>query len=276
MIHLVVALEAEARPLIEHYALGTVEERPFRMREGEGMRLIVSGIGKAACAAATAYLRASAGDGPAAWLNVGVGGQRELEVGTSILAHKVTDGGSGRSWYPPFAFRAPCKTAEVLTVERPEETYDSEVVYDMEASGFMAAASRFATAELVHVWKVVSDNRESPPPTVTRKRVGDLVAAHLGEIEAVVARLDALVCEVEIRENEPAELRSILARWRFTVTEERRLRRLLARFETLAPRERVRDEELDRLPGAAAVLSLLEERLRSLPVRLDRGLFAGE
>ena len=56
MINIIIAIQCEAKPLLKHYGLkGSTDHGPFRIYEGEDMRLILSGIGKIAAAAATSY-----------------------------------------------------------------------------------------------------------------------------------------------------------------------------------------------------------------------------
>ena len=55
MIHLVVALPAEASPLIERLGLRRdMAGRAMRLYVGDDLRLVVSGVGKVAAAAAAA------------------------------------------------------------------------------------------------------------------------------------------------------------------------------------------------------------------------------
>ena len=73
MIHLVVALRAEARPLIEHFRLrGEPERSPFALYQGDAMRLVISGVGRVAAAGATAHLATRYPESRAAWLNFGM------------------------------------------------------------------------------------------------------------------------------------------------------------------------------------------------------------
>jgi hypothetical protein len=146
------------------------------------MVLTVSGPGKTAAAAAATHLfAASGGERDGVWVNVGMAGHGDLDIGRGVLAHKVIDEGSGRCWYPPLTLETPCPSATVLTVERLEEDYEGDRLYDTEAAGFFAAASRFATSELVHAFKVVIDN---PAATLGDRFspdvMEDLVASKLG------------------------------------------------------------------------------------------------
>ena len=226
MIHLVVALPAEARPLASHFSLRAAAEASlFPIYEGEQMSLIVSGIGKTAAAAAVAYLFARSGEvRNRAWLNLGIGGHRARPVGEPLLAHKVVDEGSGRSWFPPAAFEASCSSCVVRTVDRVELGYPGDGVYDMEAAGFYATASRLATSELVQVVKVVSDNLDRGPQGLSREKVEDLIESALEISARVVTACGGLARELAEREAEPRTFGELSQRWHFSVSQQHRLR----------------------------------------------------
>jgi adenosylhomocysteine nucleosidase len=194
MLRFVVALQAEARPLVERFGMGVASEAPYPVYRGDSGWLIVSGQGKAASAAATAYLHVIAGGAPGcAWLNVGLGGHGRRTLGEGVLAHKITDAAGGTSWYPQLVADVPCPTVPVLTVERVEEDYSEPWVYESEAAGFFPTACRFSVAELVHAYKVISDN---PDATLSRRvsssDVEELIAANLEPIATFARGLAGL------------------------------------------------------------------------------------
>ncbi len=198
MLNLIVATRPEARPIIERFKLQTaVLDGDFPLYYGSDLQLIISGIGKIAAAAATGYLRARTSDSSAAWLNVGIAGHGECEVGTALLAHKIVDQSSGRTYYPIFSAAAPCATTALITVDRPEETYPEGCAYDMEASGFWAAANRFSTAESIHCLKIVSDNPSNSIHSLDKNKIKSLVAQHLDLMADLVRQLSA-ISELEI------------------------------------------------------------------------------
>jgi hypothetical protein len=192
MIHVVVAHPAEARPLIGRYDLRAENGHgAFTVHRGDSLVVAVGGAGKTAASAAAAYLFAAGGGGrDGAWVNVGMAGHSELEIGRGLLAHKVVDEGSGACWYPPLIIETACPSATVLTVEGLEEDYEGDRLYDTEAAGFFAAASRFATCELIHAFKIVIDNHgatvgERFSPEVME----DLVASKLGLLDGLFDEL---------------------------------------------------------------------------------------
>jgi adenosylhomocysteine nucleosidase len=173
-------------------------EGPFSVYRGEGSWLIVSGLGKAATAAATAYLHLlSGGEMGRAWLHVGLGGHRARAVGEGVIAHKISDGASGSSWYPQLVVDSPRPTVPVLTVERVEEEYSLPWLYDSEAAGFFPTACRFSVAELVHCFKVVSDNADAMlSRRMSSAFLEHLIARNLGDLEIFARDLAALAAEL--------------------------------------------------------------------------------
>lgn len=208
MLRFVVALQAEARALVEHFGMQPAAESPFAVYRGEDSWLIVSGLGKAATAAATAYLHLfSGGEMGRAWINVGLGGHSARAVGESVIAHKISDGASGTSWYPQLVVDSPRPTVPVLTLERVEEEYSLPWVYDSEAAGFFPTACRFSVAEMVHCFKVVSDNSDA---TLSRRMsstfLEHLIARNLGDLETFARNLGALAEELARLSASPCRL----------------------------------------------------------------------
>lgn len=239
-LRLVVALMAEARPLIQHLRLaGEGRGGPFRLFQRAGVALVVSGPGKVAAAAATSWLHlTTGGSANAAWLNVGVAGHRSRPVGEAVLAGRVVDAASGESWYPPLVFSPPVPVDTVITVDRPETTFPKDAAYDMEAAGFVPTACRFATAELVHCLKVISDGPGDHPgagAVLTAERIEGLITARVGLVEEVATRCRELSRELRGLEADPPDFAACGERFRFSVSDGRELRRLLRRRAALAP-----------------------------------------
>ncbi len=268
MIRFVVALPAEARPLIERYRLRRRANGPFPVYENDAAALIVSGVGRAKAAAATKCLHALAGGRAAAWLNVGIAGHGERPRGEAVLAHRIRDDASARNWYPPLLFDAPCASASVLTVARPLPGYPADWVLDMEAAAFYEAACRVATAELVQVLKVVSDNAAHPAARLRAKTVERLIGDALPLTDAVVAALRGLASALPCAPIDEAALVPFLERWHFTISERHQLRRLLERWRVLAPEQDPWCEALAQARHGAEVLRRVERKLRAQPVRL--------
>lgn len=193
MIHFVTALPCEARPLIDHYRLKCSSRKtPFQIHESDDIRLIISGVGKANSATAVAYLQGiTKTNEHIAWMNVGIAGHVNMEIGTSALAHKITDASTGQNWYPVFITKPNIPTASLLTVEQPEQEYREDALYDMEAASFFAAANRFAPSELIHCFKCISDNRASPAEHISKKIVTELIAAQLKMIFTLAEQFHA-------------------------------------------------------------------------------------
>ena len=197
MTFLVTALQCEARPLVRHFGLeASGAPGPFRVYRGGEISLVVSGVGRVASAAATAYVFARDGEPRnRAWINVGIAGHASAPVGSAWLAHKISDQVNQRSWYPSLTFDPPVPLAEVVTVDEPEIRFERDALYDMEASAFFAIASRFSTGDLVQVLKVVSDNRDKPVSDLKPADVSELIGRRLEAVVDLIEKTSALAAK---------------------------------------------------------------------------------
>ena len=269
MLNLIVATRPEARPILERFKLQTaVSDGDFPLYYGSDLQLIIAGIGKVAAAAATGYLHTRTSDSSAAWLNIGIAGHGECEVGTALLTHKIIDQGSGRTYYPIFSTAAPCATTALITVDRPEDKYPERCAYDMEASGFWAVANRFSTAESIHCLKIVSDNPCNPIRSFDKKKAESLVAQHLDLVGDLAQQLSSISDELARRRQSPADFDHFLERWHFTATQTHQLRHLLQHWHLLAGGLPLAADQLADLSTAADVLCFLRRELAALPLDL--------
>ena len=268
LTQIMVALPGEAKALIAYYGLKRrLSETAFSIYEKDGVCLTVSGVGKVAMAAAVSYVHVLFGvETPKIWLNPGIAGHPRAGLGELFIAHKITDVDTDQCWYPPLCFTPPCPSEQVFTVSKVLPDYPCDGLYEMEASAFQAAATRFCSAELVHSLKIVSDNREFPATRVNARQVSELIGARVEEIEAV----RRMQCELaqEAYDGETIELDQYIGRWHFSAQQRYQLQQALWRWRILAPAEEPPFERLRELRSAKQVLQWLTRRLQELPIRL--------
>lgn len=268
MLCLIAALDLEARPLIAHYKLQSIIGHPYRLYASDNMRLIISGVGKIAAAAAVAYQQALLGNTAAAWLNIGIAGHRSRAVGSALLAHKIADIANGKTFYPAFTDKPPCDTDLLHTVEQPETIYATDCAYDMEASGFYETALRFASAELVHCLKVVSDNASCPVERFDIKKATGLIETHLNLLDQFVASLQELSWQMTELQADPPSYLELSERWHFTTTQRHQLRGLLQRWQTLLPTQDIINDDLLSLQQGNEILRYLEQQMLNADLTL--------
>jgi hypothetical protein len=229
---------------------------------------VVSGVGRLAAAAATAYLEAFLGEtGDRPWLNVGVAGHSRLPLGTPVLAHKISSRDRSDRWYPGLLVDWSGESAEVCTVSSPDTDYPGDCLYDMEAAGFYAMACRFSSVELVHCFKVVSDNASAPVCDLTPERAATVVAEAIPSLESLLSGLLRLEAETRVMREAPAGFDEALRRWHFTVSQGHRLRRALRRYGTLTGEQPDWPRGLSKASGSE-VLAWLEAAVAASPMRL--------
>ncbi len=270
---LVVATQFEADPFIDEFSLsGIREDRPYRLYRGDDVYLVVSGTGKVSAASATAYLQQVSGDeDDHVWLNAGIAGHRDLSIGSGRVAGKIQDEETGDSWFPQPPVDLPHPLCEVKTVPVPETEYPGEWVYDMEATGFYPTALRFSTAELVHVYKVISDNRNRTPDQLDRETVRDLMADHVTVIRSLLDDLEDVSDGVRRATSAPPETDEILRKANFSVTQERMLVRLLKQARAVQDGDPVNPETLGDAGSASKILETLRHRVEQFTLSFDDG-----
>lgn len=282
MINILTALAPEARPLIDNFRLKKRRDiNGFAIYYNAEMTLIVSGIGKQSATAATGYLQglqhtAQSSHLTTAWLNIGIAGSAQHPIGQDILAHKILDQTNAATYYPTLCFELPCPSATVTTVEQPITDYQlmqdtlghDDMVFDMEAAAFFATAARFSTAEIIHCYKVISDNPENPTHTVTPAIASELIHARIETINQMIEIIKSLQRELSVTGLHHPEHNMIINLFRFSVTQQHQLHRLLQRWQALTDKSVL--ESIDTAKGQSAkrILEQIESQLNLLPVTL--------
>ncbi len=276
-LYCVVALPAEARPLIGAWGLKRCPEStclPVYKSADDRRWLIISGVGRVAAAMAVGFLAHFAGaNRSGAWLNAGIAGSAAHPLGSLIIGHKVVDTAVRRSWYPSQLFQGPrlkvCPGAVIYTGDHPVSDYPPEGVVDMEAAAVCAAALRFSSVELVQCLKVVSDTPERGVNLVTKDHAVGLMEAQLETLNAVADELLSLSDELAGLSQEPPHYSEMLGRWRWTTSQSHQLKKLLGRWALVFP-GRLPAKGLEDLRRSRDVLARLRDALDTAPVSLHK------
>ena len=266
-VNFVVALRAEAEPVIEYFGMSPVDSEEGFCRFGNiqsGIGLILSGIGRNN--AATAVCHQACETNYAAWINLGTVVHYGLPLGAPRIAHKVHCVPTRRSWYPQFVFEIPCPTATVRTIDRISENFPTDDLYDTEASGFYEAAAQFSPHEMIHSFKVVHDIQAKAGEALPPGAISSLVEDNLKTFNSLIEPLQRLSAELSQRRVDPEELRELLHKLHFTTTQRRQLRRLLRRWPIICPQVKVTDWVISNgLTDANSVITSITEHLESIP-----------
>lgn len=270
MLLILCAHRPEATPIIKHYDLSLYSGRstfPVYLGDDGRIALTISGTGKVAAAAACMNLAHMAGGGTTdAWLNAGIAGHGTFEPGVAMLAHKIIDVATGRTWFPQIHFPAGMPSADCYTVDAPVNTRE-QALYDMEASGFLDTVTRLATLEHIHAVKVISDNSDRPYQEVTPGFAGELIEAAMPAIAKVADQLiESSNTLAETRRPHPA-MNGFLLRRHFTESQRHQLSRLLSRWHCLYPDIDPLHQFANR-KNARQVLDALRKALDESPVHI--------
>lgn len=254
-ILLSVALHSEAKPLISALKLKLQEDKGFLLYGNENFRLVVTGVGKTAMAAGTAFLYATLRQETIqGFLNIGIAGHGLLPVGTAILAHKVIETSSNKCYFPTLCFSWDRITETVATVENIETDFHKPYCYEMEASAFFQTALHFTNIEKIHCLKIISDNSLKDADKLTKDCVSHLIENRLEAIQSLIDKMQNLQ---EPREKH--DFTSLFERVHFTHSQKQQLH---ATIQNLTAQKKD-IPSLTHFTSAKDVLKFLENQITS-------------
>ncbi|MCU7843091.1 MAG: hypothetical protein KZQ93_04545 [Candidatus Thiodiazotropha sp. (ex Monitilora ramsayi)] len=189
-INLLVALPAEAKPLIRAFDLQRQQpDGAYPRYLSSHLSLTLTGAGAEAMRRGVEFLLSQQTATSTTWLNVGIAGHGTLPRGTCLLAEKVIDMDSGRNWALSASTDAVLPKYPLHCVSEAESTYAENTAYDMESSGFVAGLESAGVLDRGQILKVVSDNPRQPSTQINGRMVGDLIQQAIPVLSSLMDRL---------------------------------------------------------------------------------------
>mgnify|MGYP001276629322 CR=1 FL=1 len=211
MIYVMMALYQEAHGLIRELELKkNTAYAPFEVFDNEsaGIRLVVTGVGEIAAAAATAAVCARDGADAADFLvnigccaaggcepadrdmDSGYGAAHAAQIGDLYVCHKITEQATGKTFYPDILYRHPWKERELVTGMQPLQRAAAQgVLYDMEAAAVYQAGIRFFSPDRMIFLKVVSDSGVAGQERMTAETLAGLLEQHVKAVAGFLTNL---------------------------------------------------------------------------------------
>ena len=203
-----------------------------------------------------------------AWLNIGIAGHGWGKIGAGFLAHRIREKSTGQNWYPAFTFDRPCQSSALTTVIQPECNYRDNELYDMEAVGFYSTCTRFSSIELVHCFKVVSDNHNSGIERINEAIVEEIIQDQLTTISHIIEKLTAVQQQLAKLQQAPHLFHQCLKRWNFSHYQGKQLHQYLSRWQTLTGNKKEWPNEFEHAKNAKQLLIYLQQQIEQHPVIL--------
>jgi len=229
MIYVMMALYQEAHGLIRELELKkNTAYAPFEVFDNEsaGIRLVVTGVGEIASAAAAAAVCARDGADAADFLvnigccaaaegaaggcepadrdmDSGYGAAHAAQIGDLYVCHKITEQATGKTFYPDILYRHPWRERELVTGMQPlQRAAAYGVLYDMEAAAVYQAGIRFFSPDRMLFLKVVSDFGIAGQERMTAEALTGLLEQHVKEVAAFLTNLREAADEEETLRND--------------------------------------------------------------------------
>ena len=240
-IRWVVALIPEAIAIRKRYRMTlVVHEGPYQVFKDptDCHWLTISGMGRVHAAAATMYLHQMSKAPPwAAWINVGIAGNSAGTYGALYLVDKITEKSTERCGYPGTVISSFVARGSLVTVDKPETSYESDELFDMEGSAIFDIACRLSSQQLVLVLKIVSDGPNLSVQNLTSEMISDLVSDNINVISKIVSEVERLTKQEYDRLKVPDSYHTITNKWHFSQSQKHRLMHLVKRWQATVQRK---------------------------------------
>lgn len=263
----VFALPCEAFPFIKALnAQHTFSEYGFKLYVAADTAIVIVGAGRTAMAAGLVWAKTHA-PGLILWVNVGIAGLKNGEIGALKIASSVREGSTKKVFYPHLLFKAikgeKLAFSELLTVDSVQANYPAEQMLDMEASSFIETARRFAKSEAIQVIKVVSDNEEHNITHINAAFVEQLINDNISTVLAFMTKAGEKVLPHALNESIERRVDNLEARMRLSVSQRLHLIRQLSTIQHA-------NEHFDTEPyhHAKSLLKALDQHILQTPLSL--------
>ncbi len=255
------ALSLEAKPLIEHFQLKPLSCEGFKIFQNDLLTLVITGVGPTNASAAVGYVFGKFQDKISSFINIGIAGHRDLDIGSLVLANKISK--KGRKSFYPVLFENSLLSKEVISIDEIETSYPDDALYEMEAYSSFEVASKFLPFELLHSLKVISDNKNKEAGTIAEKEVSSLIQKNIKQIEALLAEIEKVAKNFSMLQTKDST--SLFDNFHFTVTEKYELKMILSKLKALS-----KDEiKVEQFKGKSAKEILLALKEKLLTKRLN-------
>jgi hypothetical protein len=206
----------------------------FALFSNEETVLIESGQGAQQTAAAIGFIAGRLPHHHAiAWLNLGIAGHANADIGRLFIAQRILDTQSQHCHYPDRSLKLGIDAETVCSYPDINHDYQQTALYDVEAWAFFASALNFSSVELIQCLKVVSDNRSSPVAVLDKQTVPKLFQPHINAILEVIEQLRERALQLRQIEQLPALYQQLLGTTRFSESQKTQLQHLLRQWQQI-------------------------------------------
>ena len=148
----------------------------------------------------------------------------------------------------------------------PRSEYINDSMYDMEAAGFYSAALRFCSSELIHCYKIVSDNEEFHVDNISKIDVVNLVEQNLEDIVWLSSLLLESSDLLDVGNKGNEIFKFLNSRYHFTVSQQAQLNSLLQNWYAITEESPVDKLDLNVIKNAKTLLSELQRKINEMPL----------
>lgn len=193
------ALHCEAKPVIDFYRLKkSTAKQSFDLYSNSDMICIVSGPGANKMTEATHWAaKHCSNQTNLNWINLGIAGHKDLNLGSTILITKATQANNQGSITTSPPRQQLFEVAEIISQPAENTDYHDHALFDMETYDFLKTVTLYSAVEDCQCLKVISDNNQHPPDR-NKARISALIADNMKTINQFVSDLQTETSENDV------------------------------------------------------------------------------
>ena len=261
----VIALKQEAEIILVHYKMKLISNKtlyPIFKNNDETHWLILSGIGRHNCAAATSYLYTISNASKwTSWINIGIAGCGKGSYGDLCLVDKIVNN-SSKITYPAIIPKTNLHRMELLTTDVPITDYSNQELIDMEGGAFYDIASKLTTRELICLMKVISDGPTNHINDLSKLKIQELIKSNISKINKVVLYFEKLSLRERKIKKKPELFYDICSKWHFSTTQKHQLENLIRRLIIFSDNNDI-IELIKGCKKSSSVITFLKSKIKS-------------
>ena len=243
-LRLVIALNIEAKKIIELYKLkeDISSKYIFKIYKNLDLNiwLIISGIGNINSAAAAIYLyETSPKKNKNIWINIGMAGSFDFEIGSIFNIKKVSykNNEKQKTYYTSALTNTQIPIGEAMNVDNVERNFKNKnAIYEMESYGFIKIVEKFCKRELICIIKIISDNKTNIPNNFINTSK-NFIEKNIKDIEGLIDQY--IKISYRLREASITTLNPIANKFHLTFSNKIIVEELVEKFEKIYSKKKL-------------------------------------
>ncbi len=170
------------------------------------------------------------------WINIGIAGNAIAPIGSIHNIKKIINSKNEKeTYYTNSIINSLAFNSTALNVQEEERRFENEeLVYEMEALGFIQTVEKFCTRELICILKIISDNRINLPDNY-KKLANKIISKKIVVIDSILEKYHKL--SMEQKDPDFELLKLIQKKYHLTFSNKEKMKTIIIKISVILEKE---------------------------------------